>query len=110
MGDGSGVDELRFEGMFDLTQLQDLTFQLEGDGLLNMRFENGGISDTNAQHIQIKNMNSETNLIERLTLANPDGDIATISLVSVYSQTTSERTRFELATGSDSFGRLASPV
>ena len=107
--DSSGVDELRIEGMFDFDRLQDLTFQRQ-DELLNIRLDYEQTPHSNMEMIQIRNMNSANNRIEKLTLANPDGDITTISLVSAFTQTGDHSQRFQLTEGSDSFGRLVAPV
>lgn len=112
--EGSGLDTLRIEGMYDLNLLEeDLTFQRSGSNsvsALDIRLELDGEDNFTAQRIRIENMDSLTNRLERLTIANQEGDVVTISLISAYDQATFEKQRFQLAAGSDGFGRLVTPI
>ncbi|MEM7455916.1 MAG: hypothetical protein AAF456_16310, partial [Planctomycetota bacterium] len=105
-----GHDTIRFEGTENLDSLpDDLTFQRLGDDLL-VRLEWDGDANRNADSIRIRNMNDPDSRVESLSLHNTDGFLVRVSLLSAFANADNSRQRFDLANGSDGFGRLVAPV
>jgi len=105
-----GTDTLEIEGMFNLDSLQDdLTFQRLGNNL-HVRLDWDSEFDANTDTIQIFNMTDPLSQVESLKLSNPEGMVAQVDLISVFTQADGTRRRFEVLAESSEFGSLVAPV